>query len=711
VGRLLHKQVGGIVLEADGERVTQHKSSRYRYDPMGRLIEATTDGGARSVLAYDAVGQLRREEGLGQGARSVVQHRYDVLGNRVQSMLPDGRNLHWRYYGSGHLHQVQVDGHVICDIERDALHRERTRTQGALHSRYEHDGLGRRIAQGTWRGAPDAEGNAEGEGTPGGVDDGWPQAPMVLSRFYDYDRAGNLHAMRDLRYGATRYRYDPLGRLSAALQSGHEARFSFDPAHNLIEASSAHARASAGRVRDNRLEVLGERRFRYDTHGNLIEKKIGRHTTIGLVWDVEHQLRAARVTRNGLSQTFEYRYDAFGRRVAKKDAFGQTLFVWDGNLLLSEARGGRKTLYLYEPHSFIPLAQLSDDDALAPTVAEETAPPATRNEEEDEEAELNWNPREARRRFERQMQRAQRTIRLATRAAASAQPAPRRDLSYEIETQPKRWQTRYYHTDHLGTPRELTDEAGQIVWRARYEAWGNTLSEEWLPEQQTREPNAIPPDPRHAAAQAKKAKALAEQHHLTQNLRFQGQYFDAETGLHYNRFRYYDPDVGRFVSQDPIGLAGGDNSYLYAFNPTGWVDPTGLARCIFYVLGRKVYQDNSIFDGGKPNLSQIDWNALNSPSFDKLKDLLNSGASNKQLMAQGYAPFGYDGKQVNLHHILGEEPGPMVELSGTVHQMYTRQLHGLIKNGESFRNNPKLDRAYTKFRGNYWRERAKDFCG
>ncbi|PWJ72511.1 UNVERIFIED_ORG: RHS repeat-associated protein [Pantoea agglomerans] len=59
----------------------------------------------------------------------------------------------------------------------------------------------------------------------------------------------------------------------------------------------------------------------------------------------------------------------------------------------------------------------------------------------------------------------------------------------------------------------------------------------------------------------------------------QGQYFDAETGLHYNRFRYYDPDAGRFVSQDPIGLAGGVNLYQYAPNPLSWVDPLGLTKC------------------------------------------------------------------------------------------------------------------------------------
>jgi len=128
--------------------------------------------------------------------------------------------------------------------------------------------------------------------------------------------------------------------------------------------------------------------------------------------------------------------------------------------------------------------------------------------------------------------------------------------------------TLYYHTDHLGTPRELTNHAGDIVWAATYRAWGatqhieypailrvvqdgNTLREEWV--QQYRHERPV------------------------QNLRFQGQYFDEETGLHYNRFRYYDPEVGRFVSQDPIGLFGGDNLYQYAPNPVEWVDPLGLS--------------------------------------------------------------------------------------------------------------------------------------
>jgi RHS repeat-associated protein len=103
----------------------------------------------------------------------------------------------------------------------------------------------------------------------------------------------------------------------------------------------------------------------------------------------------------------------------------------------------------------------------------------------------------------------------------------------------------YFHTDQIGTPLEMTDVDGSIVWQATYKAWGEI-----------------------------EALAVKE---VEQNLRFQGQYFDDETGLHYNTFRYYDPGVGRFITQDPIGLLGGDNLYRYVPNPTAWVDSLGLA--------------------------------------------------------------------------------------------------------------------------------------
>ncbi|MFA8330139.1 RHS repeat-associated core domain-containing protein, partial [Burkholderia ubonensis] len=109
--------------------------------------------------------------------------------------------------------------------------------------------------------------------------------------------------------------------------------------------------------------------------------------------------------------------------------------------------------------------------------------------------------------------------------------------------------TLFYQNNHLGTPQELLDESGKVVWLGRYRAWG---------------------------AEKTVWQAQPERHEAGNPIRFQGQYHDDETGLHYNRHRYYDPDTGRFISKDPIGLAGGINVYQYAPNPTGWIDPLGL---------------------------------------------------------------------------------------------------------------------------------------
>jgi type VI secretion system secreted protein VgrG len=103
----------------------------------------------------------------------------------------------------------------------------------------------------------------------------------------------------------------------------------------------------------------------------------------------------------------------------------------------------------------------------------------------------------------------------------------------------------HYATDHLGTPQEVYDENQQIVWAADLRAYGKTRR--YL------------------------------KHAIDNPIRFPGQYFDVESGLHYNRFRYYDPETGRYVNQDPIGLRGGVNSYVYANNlPVLKIDPKGL---------------------------------------------------------------------------------------------------------------------------------------
>ncbi|RYZ86244.1 MAG: RHS repeat protein, partial [Proteobacteria bacterium] len=111
----------------------------------------------------------------------------------------------------------------------------------------------------------------------------------------------------------------------------------------------------------------------------------------------------------------------------------------------------------------------------------------------------------------------------------------------------------WYQCDHLGTPQEITDQNGNTAWSAQYKAWGEATEQR---------------------------SEFAQQVGLTNPIRFQGQYHDHETGLHYNRHRYYDPRVGRFISKDPIGYSGGLNLYYYVPNPTGWIDPLGLQKVV-----------------------------------------------------------------------------------------------------------------------------------
>jgi RHS repeat-associated protein len=102
----------------------------------------------------------------------------------------------------------------------------------------------------------------------------------------------------------------------------------------------------------------------------------------------------------------------------------------------------------------------------------------------------------------------------------------------------------FYHNDHLGTPQRMTDAGGALAWSAEYEAFGD----------------------------ARVATAV-----FSNSLRFPGQYFDAETGTHYNYMRDYVPQTGRYAERDPMGLAAGPNAYAYVgANPLARADPRGL---------------------------------------------------------------------------------------------------------------------------------------
>ncbi|CAN7169836.1 RHS domain-containing protein [Acidovorax sp. LjRoot194] len=248
------------------------------------------------------------------------------------------------------------------------------------------------------------------------------------------------------------------------------------------------------------------------------------------------------------SQVFSYQYDALDRRIAKTDSFGTTAFTWEGMRLLQESRGAQTSTYIYEPGSYVPLARIDGSGSVEPHPA--AAHALGGDAEQGKQGSVpTTNPQWA--------------DRFNVAAAAndepggSSTPNVRQGAGGEDIAQ-----VYYFHTQPNGLPEELSDNSGNLVWRAQYTTWGSTVREEW-------QSFDTAGRPQHQLA--------SQTASLQQNLRMQGQYLDRETGLHYNTFRYYDADLGAFTTPDPIGLNGGFNLHQYAPNPIIWIDPWGWA--------------------------------------------------------------------------------------------------------------------------------------
>ncbi|WEJ21579.1 RHS domain-containing protein [Pseudomonas sp. SD17-1] len=536
-GRLASTQVGqrridlrfdpmGRLAERTARLGDQSQTERFAYDGNGRLIQAI-NAASQLQWFHDEAGNLTREHqhylGLQQPVVAVWTHEYDVLNQRIATVRPDGHTVSWLTYGSGHLLGMKLDQHDMLSYERDDLHREVARHQGnKLMQTQAWDPAGRLQEQ--------LLGSHDGKST-------------LLKRQYQYDGAGQLTDIHDSRRGQLAYQYDPVGRLLQATSRLGVETFAFDPAGNLLDEKTQQLNRpldqapKRNRLMDNLLREYAGTHYTYDVRGNLAER-LHNGVRAQFTWDLFDRLQSYSDDKLKV----EYSYDALGRRLHKHSVAhysnkpqagtgwnqlerakrqreldcGFTLFGWDGDTLAwesapprDEGDTGRTVHYLYEPGSFVPVAQ------------------ALRRGPVRLHKQPDWSQR-----------------------------------SYDFDQDPL-WQTHmppqafdalaWYQCDHLGTPMELTDHNGEMAWAGQYKAWGEVREER---------------------------SVWATQVGLSNPLRFQGQYHDRETGLHYNRYRYYDPGVGRFVSKDPISYAGGLNLYLYAPNPIEWTDPLGLEKVV-----------------------------------------------------------------------------------------------------------------------------------
>ena len=169
-------------------------------------------------------------------------------------------------------------------------------------------------------------------------------------------------------------------------------------------------------------------------------------------------------------------------------------------------------------------------------------------------------------------------------------------LQEEEQQQKPPVEIHFYHCDHLGTPIALTDRNHHVIWAAKLDPWGN-LEEEYNPNR------------------------------IDQPIRLPGQHHDRETGLYYNRHRYYDPGLGSYISQDPIGLEGGVNWYRYPINPLiGW-DPWGLAEVIWKPGKGRSISDGPRYGnwcGGKWSGGVAGGEVGSAPPVDSMDDICKS---------------------------------------------------------------------------------------
>ena len=294
-----------------------------------------------------------------------------------------------------------------------------------------------------------------------------------------------------------------------------------------------------------RTALLGEENFTYDAASNLmatgtddwsIAPREVRSTDFGgkgFAHDGAGHIRHNRLTElNG----FAFTYDAFGRTIVKEHAETRRkwLYAYNSESQLTEVtvigrRGFSKTRFTY--------------DALGRRTGKTNGQSETRFIWSGMRL-LSESRGETRSTYVYEYNSYAPLARLdswnAAYFAEQGRPAP-----------PDKTKVYYFHCNASGMPEEMTDKDGNIVWRARYAIWSKVVFENVT---------SHPPSG------------------FEQNLRMQGQYHDRETGLHYNTFRYYDCDTGRFTTEDPIGLLGGMNLYQYAPNPLMWIDPWGWAK-------------------------------------------------------------------------------------------------------------------------------------
>ncbi|GLH39140.1 RHS repeat-associated core domain-containing protein [Pseudomonas moraviensis] len=512
-----------LLTEIENERGEHYHLNYYA---NGLIQQETGFDGRRTAYEYDLNGQLLKKTEFGDdGSELVTEYQRDAAGRLLVKTLPDGEEIHYSYDALGRLVNVD-DGHWPLAYKYDLQDRLIEEHQGWGTLRYEYDSIGQlkhcRLPDGSkldYRHQPggqlssiDLNGSRLTSHQFSAGREQQRQQGLLLSQ-YQYDEQGRLQAhsvsQRDKHLFQRRYNYDANGNLAGIDDSRKGNRsYHYDPLDRLISVRGAMPES-----------------FAHDPAGNLLGQN---DLPVANLANVKGNRLLMQGDRH-------YDYDAYGNLIRESRGTGQKLvteyrYDCQHRLIGVSLPGGSTASYKY--------------DAFGRRI-EKTVDGHT--------IEFLWQG-------ERLIaENGENRYRSYIYEPGSFRPLAMLDGEGPLRAAPF-----YYQLDHLGTPQELTDYSGEIMWSAKYRAYGNL--------------------------------AALDVSEIDNPLRFQGQYFDAETGLHYNRHRYYNPGTGRFLTPDPIKLAGGLNSYQYVPNPTGWVDPLGLSCKLGQCPEPPKWSEKSVFN-------------------------------------------------------------------------------------------------------------------
>ncbi|MHC8354941.1 RHS repeat-associated core domain-containing protein [Pseudomonas sp. LB3P81] len=483
------------------------------YTPNGLIRQETGFDGRRTAYAYDLNGHLLEKTEFGDDdSKLITAYQRDSTGRLLVKTLPDGVNVEYRYDSLGRLVSVD-DGHDHpLEFKYDQQDRLVTEHQGWGTLRYGYDACGQlnhlRLPDNSKLDYHHAKGGA------------LTAIDLNGSRLTSHTFVADREQTRRQGLLLSDYQYDDQGRLKAhAVSQQQQSLYRRDYAYS--------ANGNLDSIADTR---HGQRSYHYNALDRLIRVRHSRdqqpesfaHDPAGNLL-MQDRPGVAKVLGNRLLMQGDrhYDYDGFGNLIRERRGTAQKLvteyrYDCQHRLIGVTQPNGSQAAYRYDAFG----------RRISKTVDGKTT-------------EFFWQGDNLVAESSREHYRSYVYEQGSFRPLAMLDgKGPRKACPF------------YYQLDHLGTPQELTDYSGDIVWAAQYTAYGRLT-------RLNRDTHQI----------------------LDQPLRFQGQYFDPETGLHYNRHRYYQPEVGRYLTPDPSGLAGGLNQYQYTRSPTGWVDPLGLSDC------------------------------------------------------------------------------------------------------------------------------------